>query len=149
MIKWPVDVPEFDQEEFEKMCRFAHIPPILTLFERSWAKMQKKIKIDINHLEESLKNLDNPDLTTLGLALIDRIKFMEKTLVECEKEINKTGVVVEMCQGKYNIDRANPAISAYNSTYKNYESAIKQVKEILQTNQNSSEDLDDFLDTLS
>ena len=24
MIKWPVDIPEFDQEEFETMCKFSH-----------------------------------------------------------------------------------------------------------------------------
>ena len=65
--------------------------------------MAKKSKIDdLSILEELLK--DN----VLALKLLDKVKFMEKTLLELQDEITKGGVITEMCQGSYNIERANP-----------------------------------------
>lgn len=67
----------------------------------------------------------------LALNLIDKIEFMEYTLLELEEKIKADGVVTEMCQGSYSINRANPALQAYNTTIKNYTSAVKQLTELL------------------
>ena len=45
-----------------------------------------------------------------------------------------------MCQGKYNIDRANPALSQYNMMIKNYQSCIKSIADLLPKEDNSNED---------
>ena len=92
---------------------------------------------DLSVLEEFLG--DN----VLGLALIDKAKFMEKTLQELQDKINTGGVITEMCQGAYNIDRANPALQAYNVTIKNYTAVIKQLNDMLPTNK-STNNLEDF-----
>lgn len=67
----------------------------------------------------------------LALNLIDKIEFMEKTLLELQDEIDKNGTITEMCQGNYSINRANPALQAYNVTIKNYTSSIKQLVDML------------------
>lgn len=94
---------------------------------------------DLSILETMLK--DN----VLALALIDKAKFMEKTLQELQNKINSGGVITEMCQGAYNIDRANPALNAYNVTIKNYTAVIKQLNDMLpKTNTNKADDFKEF-----
>ena len=69
--------------------------------------MAKKSKInDLNILEDLLK--DN----VLALALLDKVKFMEKTLMQLQEEITEKGVVTEMSQGSYTIERANPRFTS-------------------------------------
>ena len=80
---------------------------------------------DLSVLKKLLK--DN----ALGLSLIDKAIFMEKTLQDLQKEIDKNGVLTEMCQGAYNIERANPALQAYNVTIKNYTTVVKQLNDML------------------
>lgn len=87
--------------------------------------MAKSKVRDLSILEEQLK--DN----VLGLALIDKAKFMETTLCELQKKIAESGTITEMCQGAYNIERANPALNAYNVTIKNYTNVIKQLNDML------------------
>lgn len=87
--------------------------------------MSKTKLQDLSILEKLLK--DN----VLALALIDKAKFMEETLQDLQKEINDNGVITEMCQGAYNINRANPALNAYNVTIKNYTTVIKQLNDML------------------
>lgn len=76
-------------------------------------------------------------LTTLladnvvALALIDKAVFLEKTLSKLQKQIEEFGTITEMCQGSYNIQRANPALNAYNITIKNYSSIMKQLNDML------------------
>lgn len=101
------------------------------------AKAKKNIVNDLSVLEEQMKN------NVLGLALIDKAKFMEKTLQELQTVIDATGVITEMCQGSYNIDRANPALQAYNVTIKNYTSVVKQLNDML-PNKNSTNNLEAF-----
>ena len=56
---------------------------------------------------------------------------MKKTLNKLKKELVEKGVVTEMSQGKYSIDRANPALTQYNSMIKNYQSTVKQINDLL------------------
>ena len=48
-----------------------------------------------------------------------------------KKEIKDKGVVVDMCQGEYSIQRTNPALNQYNTTIKNYTGCIKQLNDLL------------------
>jgi len=45
-----------------------------------------------------------------------------------------------MCQGSYDIERANPALNQYNSLIKNYNSTIKQIHDILPKENSNNED---------
>ncbi len=48
-------------------------------------------------------------------------------LKECELEIIKNGVIVQMQQGKYTIDRENPACKTYTAMMKSYQNVIGQL----------------------
>ena len=67
----------------------------------------------------------------LALDLLKRAEFMRATLVCLEDRVKKDGVVTEMSQGSYSIDRENPALKSYNTTIKNYTSIIKQIVDLL------------------
>ena len=98
-----------------------------------------KVKVqDLSILKEQLK--DN----VLGLALIDKAEFMEKTLKELQAKIDSGGVITEMCQGSYNIERTNPALQGYNVTIKNYTSVIKQLNDMLPSQNKSTTSLEAF-----
>lgn len=91
---------------------------------------------------KSLKNTFNemPDeVGMVGLALIKELEFMKKTLNKLKKELTK-GVVTEMPQGKYSIERANPALTQYNAMIKNYQSTLKQLNDLLPKESNNNED---------
>ena len=44
-----------------------------------------------------------------------------------QEKIEKDGVVTEMCQGTYTIERENPALKSYTSLIKNYNSALNKL----------------------
>lgn len=102
--------------------------------------MSKTKLQDLSILESLLK--DN----VLALALIDKAKFMEKTLQELQAKITENGVITEMCQGAYNIDRANPALQAYNVTIKNYTAVVKQLNDMLPKTNKENSKLEEFKD---
>lgn len=104
--------------------------------------MAKLKKVDINQLETTFQSTDNIDLRTLGLSLVSELRFMSSTLESLKKEIAEKGVVTTMSQGKYSIERSNPAIASYNTMVKNYNSTIKQIYELLKPV--SSDFTDDF-----
>lgn len=81
--------------------------------------------------------------TVLAQALLDKAIFMEETLQKLQKEVNEKGVTTTMCQGKYDIDRTNPSLQAYNNLIKNYTSVIKQLNEMLPSKQQAT-GFDDF-----
>lgn len=92
--------------------------------------MTKISKVDLNTVKTALEKL-NTNKGTLGLNLLEEADFMKKTLKKLKSNIRKKGVITKMCQGDYDIDRANPALSQYNSLIKNYNSTIKQITELL------------------
>ncbi len=63
--------------------------------------------------------------------LIERCAFMIVTLKECEVEVIENGVIVEMPQGDYTIDRENPALKSYNTTIKSYQNTIKLLFDLI------------------
>lgn len=104
-------------------------------------KMDKIKAINFKSLKKIFNKMSN-EKGMLGLALIKELEFMKKTLTKLKKELSDKGVVTEMSQGKYSIERANPALTQYNSMIKNYQSTVKQINDLLP--KDSMDSYDDF-----
>lgn len=65
--------------------------------------------------------------------LIENLAMVRATIDECEEHITKEGVVVEMVQGSYKIDRENPYVKIQDRAQKTYSSLLKQLDEMLPT----------------
>ena len=105
----------------------------------------KTKKIDLNSIKITIDTLEN-DRKVLCTSLLEEIIFMQQTLSDLKEEINRNGVVTKMCQGKYDIERANPALNQYNTLIKNYSSCIKQLNEQLPKEIENNDNFDDFID---
>ncbi len=99
---------------------------------RNWDDMPRDDKIfhEEKRLEKILKDVPKEQIA-LCERLIERAAFMGVMLIEYEEEVKKNGIVTQMCQGEYTIDRENPAIKGYNVMIKNYQSVVKQLTELL------------------
>lgn len=98
---------------------------------------------DLKKLKETFEKMDN-DKSKLALSLLDEAYFCGDTLKKLKEKVEKDGVVTEMCQGNYNIDRENPALKSYNTTIKNYQALIKQITELLPNEiENNTDNFDD------
>ena len=106
--------------------------------------MKKIEEIDFNSIKTTIDSLEN-DKKELCMGLYNELVFMKKTLNDLKQNIEADGVVVVMCQGAYNINRANPSLATYNTMIKNYSSVIKQLIEILEKNESpENDDFDEF-----
>lgn len=94
---------------------------------------------DLKNLKQTFEKMDN-DKSKLALSLLDEAYFCGNTLKKLKEKVEKDGVVTEMCQGNYNIDRENPALKSYNTTIKNYQALIKQITDLLPTENNNNGD---------
>ncbi len=94
---------------------------------------------ELKTLKETFEKMDN-DKSKLALSLLDEAYFCGNTLKKLKEKVEKDGVVTEMCQGNYNIDRENPALKSYNTTIKNYQALIKQITDLLPTENNNNGD---------
>ena len=105
-------------------------------------KMLSMKKIDYKDLKSLEKTFIDmgTDKAKLGLSLIEEANFLGQLLVDLKKKVNEEGVVTEMCQGSYSINRENPALRSYNISIKNYQSLVKQITELLPKNDISIED---------
>ncbi len=104
--------------------------------------MDKIKPINFKKLKKFFNEMNN-ESGMLGLALIKELEFMKKTLNKLKKELTDKGVITEMSQGKYSIERANPALTQYNSMIKNYQSTVKQINDLLpKDSMNSYDDFD-------
>lgn len=92
--------------------------------------MAKKKIADIKDLRKVFEKT-NDNRCKLALSLLDKAEFMEDTLEELQIKVKLDGVVTEMCQGDYTIERENPALKSYNTTIKNYSSVVKQINDML------------------
>lgn len=77
---------------------------------------------------------ESTDRNKLALSLIDEAFFCGKTLEKLKEKVDEYGVITEMSQGEYKIDRENPALKSYNTTIKNYQILIKQINDLLPLN---------------
>lgn len=106
--------------------------------------MNKKQNYDIKTLRALFVGLDD-NKSKLAMNLLDKAQFMENTLQELKARVEQDGTIVEMCQGKYNIEREHPALKGYNTTIKNYASIIKQLSDLLpKTEQLQVDSFEDF-----
>ena len=101
--------------------------------------MAKKQSADIKELKKVFEET-NDNRSKLALSLLDKAEFMEDTLKKLQQKVKEDGVVTIMCQGKYDIDRENPALKSYNTTIKNYTSVIKQLNDMLPTEEKPKDD---------
>lgn len=105
------------------------------------AEKVKKLSLkDIQRIQKLFSDTDS-ERNSLGLALLEELKFTLQTLKKLKADIRKNGVVVEMPQGNYSIKRANPALQSYNVLIKNYQSLVKSIMDMLPQ---ETPDLDDF-----
>lgn len=109
------------------MCRFVHKPPNLT---KGCDFLKEIKKFNYNSIKENIENLPK-DKQELCNSILNELIFMETTMDDLKKEIQDKGVVVDMCQGKYSIQRTNPALNQYNTTIKNYTNCLKQLNDLL------------------
>lgn len=101
---------------------------------------------DIKDLRKVFEAI-NDEKSKLALSLLDKAEFLEETLQELKARVKLDGVVTEMCQGDYTIERENPALKSYNTTVKNYTSVIKQLNDMLPTKEIVNDDgFDNFGD---
>lgn len=107
--------------------------------------MKKPVKINLNSVKKTLKEMKS-DKGKLGLTLLEEAEFMKTTLEELKQKVIDNGVITEMCQGEYTIERANPALNQYNSLIKNYNSIVKQITDLLteQPAKTLEDEFDDF-----
>lgn len=94
---------------------------------------------------KALKNVFNEmpeEKAMLGLSLIKELEFMKKTMTKLKRELTTRGVITQMDQGKYFIERANPALQQYNAMIKNFNSTVKQISELIP--KELSDPFDDF-----
>ena len=75
------------------------------------------------------KNLP-PEQLEIAKKLIERVAYMLVSLEDMEAKINQDGLVVEMPQGSYKIERAHPLLQPYNAMVKNYNATIKQLSDL-------------------
>lgn len=101
--------------------------------------MAKKKVYNIIDLKSVFEGLDN-NKSKLALSLLDKAEFMEETLKELQIKVKTDGVVTEMCQGDYTIERENPALKSYNTTIKNYTAVIKQLNDMLPAKEEKPKD---------
>lgn len=107
---------------------------------RKGSDILTKVKeIDIKSVKDTFEELGT-DKSKLGLALIEEAVFMKKTLKDLKEVVESGGVITSMCQGKYDIERANPALSQYNMLIKNYQSCINNIVNLLPKDELPSED---------
>ena len=124
-----------------KMCTTYYITPSQKGSE-TMAKKKVFAYEDLKTLKDTFEKMDN-DKSKLALSLLDEAYFCGDTLNKLKEKVEKDGVVTEMCQGSYNIDRENPALKSYNTTIKNYQALIKQITELLPNeNENNSDNFD-------
>lgn len=103
------------------------------------------MKKTLTELEKTFKSMDN-DKGKVGLDLLTEVQFMKKTLERLRDEIDNNDLVMEMQQGSYSIDRSNPALKTYNTTITNYNKLIKQLTDLLPTEnpKNKSDGFEEF-----
>lgn len=87
-------------------------------------------KKEQNRIKKLYKNLPK-DRLEIAKKLIERAAYMLVSLEDMEAKINEDGLVVEMPQGAYKIERAHPLLQPYNAMVKNYNATVKQLNELL------------------
>jgi uncharacterized protein YfbU (UPF0304 family) len=105
--------------------------------------------IDINSkkikkLEATFKTMQG-DRSSIGLSLVNEAYFICKTLFELKQIIEEEGAVEKFEQGRQSFNREHPALKSYNTTLKNYQGIMKQLYEILPEENETQDEMLDFI----
>lgn len=105
---------------------------------------KNELDTDLKEIRKKFEGLKS-DTGRLGLNLVDRATFMQKTLKNLEQDVEKNGEVTEMVQGSYSIQRQNPALQAYTGLIKQYQSIVNQIINLLpKEKKHKVDDFDEF-----
>lgn len=94
------------------------------------ATLDARTKKEQRRIAKLYKNLPK-DRFEIAKKLIERAAYMLVSLEDMETKMSEDGLVVEMQQGGYTIERAHPLLAPYNATVKNYNATVKQLCEFL------------------
>lgn len=97
-------------------------------------KMQKDrlIKAELRKLNKFFQNIPE-DRQKIIKGLKEQAAFMYATLMELQEIMNTEGPVELFEQGKQKMLREHPASKVYNSMIRNYSNVIKQLLELMPT----------------
>lgn len=93
---------------------------------------QERIKKEIQRLSKIFKEIDKDRLQIVD-NLIKNVAFMIVVLEELQEIINEEGTSEHFINGKQDFIRESTALKSYNTTIKNYQSAIKSLLDLLPT----------------
>ena len=114
--------------------------------QRGVINLKKIEEVDYKAIKGTIAKLED-DRKELANSLLKELEFMNSTLTALKNNVEEHGVITKMCQGKYDIDRANPSLNQYNVLIKNYSNCIKQLNDLLPKELSGTEDeLDGFVD---
>lgn len=109
---------------------------------QSSTKIKELTQKEIKKIEKIFSDMDS-EMGSLGLSLLNELSFTLQTLKKLKADVRKNGVIVDMDQGKYKIQRTNPALQSYNTLIKNYQSIVKAIMDMLPLAENGA-DIDEF-----
>lgn len=89
-------------------------------------------------IDEILKKIPK-DKANEATLIAEKLKYMEKKLVEVQKEIDEKGVVEHFINGKQDFLRESPAISVYNKLMKTYDTFYKNLINLVPKNEQVDE----------
>lgn len=95
-------------------------------------KKDKLIKAELQKLNKFFKNIPE-DRQKIIKGLKEQAAFMYATLMELQEIMNTEGPVELFEQGKQKMLREHPASKVYNSMIRNYSNVIKQLLELMPT----------------
>lgn len=92
--------------------------------------METRVKKVYDKYKKIFKNIGQ-DRLAINEDLLVNVAFMAVTLEDLQNEVHEKGVVEHFIQGKQNFLREQPALKAYNTTIKNYNSSMKILNDLL------------------
>ena len=106
----------------------------------------ERIKKEIKRLNALFKNIGKQS-RAIADGLIKRAAYMRVTLEDLEQDIDQNGYVEYFTQSEKTdpYERDRPAVRLYNTMNKNYQTIMKQLKEILPEDKADKSASDDIL----
>lgn len=92
--------------------------------------METRVKKVYDKYKKIFKNIGQ-DRLAINDDLLVNVAFMAVTLEDLQNEVHEKGVVEHFIQGKQNFLREQPALKAYNTTIKNYNSSMKILNDLM------------------
>lgn len=88
---------------------------------------RKKLNTELKEILQKIPE----DKKAIGQRLADELIFMQQTLEDLKKQINKYGTIEHFEQGKQSFLRESPALKSYNATIQRYSQLYKQLSDML------------------